>query len=94
MATVDAASTPEGEALAANYNVTGYPTLIWFVNGKPQPYDGSKNDYTDVVFWVVSQTDVITKTLTEQVFIPPPPKISNLNPQASNGKPQTSSLTM
>ena len=68
IAKVDASSTAGGRALAANFNVTGYPTLIWFVNGKPQPYDGSLNDHSDIVFWVVSQTDVNTRTLTEQNF--------------------------
>ena len=68
IAKVDADSTAGGRALAARFNVTGYPTLIWFVNGKPQPYDGSLNDHSDIVFWVVSQTDVNTRALTEQVF--------------------------
>jgi len=71
MAKVDAVSTPGGEALADRFNVTGYPTLIWFVNGKPQPYDGpqdwAQTSYTDIVFWVVSKTDVNTQTLTAQV---------------------------
>ena len=72
LAKVDAVSTPGGEALADRFNVTSYPTLIWFVNGKPQPYDGSINDRSDIVFWVVSQTDVITRALTEQVLPPGP----------------------
>ena len=38
IAKVDAVSTDGGKALADKYNVTGYPTLIWFVYGKPQPY--------------------------------------------------------
>ena len=68
IAKVDADSTAGGRALAARFNVTGYPTLIWFVNGKPQPYDGLQTDGSDIVFWVVSQTDVNTRALTEQVF--------------------------
>ena len=72
LAKVDAVSTPGGEALADKFNVTGYPTLIWFVNGKPQPYGGSMNDFSDIVFWVLSQTDVITRALTEQVLPPGP----------------------
>ena len=72
IAKVDADSTPGGQVLADRFNVTGFPTLIWFVNGKPQPYGGSMNDFSDIVFWVLSQTDVITKALTEQVLPPGP----------------------
>ena len=70
MAKVDADSTPGGQALAARFNVTGFPTLIWFVNGKPQPYTqnpGNAQDRSDLVFWVVSKTDDITRALTDQV---------------------------
>ena len=66
IAKVDAVST-DGERLADKYNVTGYPTLIWFVDGKPQPYGGDMGGRADIVYWVVSQTDVYTKALTEQV---------------------------
>ena len=66
IAKVDAVST-DGERLADKYNVTGYPTLIWFVDGKPQPYGGDMDGSADIVYWVVSQTDVYTKALTEQV---------------------------
>ena len=71
MAKVDADSTPGGQALGAKYNVTEYPTLIWFVNGKPQPFTqnpGNSPDRSDIVFWVVSQTDVNTRALTQQVI--------------------------
>ena len=68
VAKVDADSTDGGKALADKYNVTGYPTLIWFVDGKPQPYGGSMNDYSDIAFWVVGHTDESTRVLTEQVF--------------------------
>jgi hypothetical protein len=70
MAKVDADSTPGGRALAARFNVTGFPGLIWFVNGRPQPYTqnpGNPQDSSDLVFWVVTQTDTITRTLTDQV---------------------------
>jgi thiol-disulfide isomerase/thioredoxin len=67
MAKVDAVSTPEGGALAARFSVTSIPALIWFVKGKPQPYLGSHRDSSDLVFWVVTQTDTITRTLTDQV---------------------------
>ena len=67
IAKVDADSTAGGKALRDKYNVTGYPTLIWFVDGKPQPYGGDMGGRADIVYWVVSQTDVNTKALTEQV---------------------------
>ena len=66
MAKVDADST----TLAARFNVTGFPTLIWFENGQPQPYTqnpGNAQDRSDLVFWVVSKTDDITRALTDQV---------------------------
>ena len=66
IAKVDADSTAGGRALRDKYNVTDYPTLIWFVDGKPQPYGGDMGR-ADIVYWVVSQTDVNTKALTEQV---------------------------
>ena len=71
MAKVDAVSTLGGEALADRFNVTGFPALIWFFNGKPQPYTqnpGNAQDRSDIVFWVVSQTDVNTRALTQQVI--------------------------
>ena len=70
MGKVDADSTPGGQALAARFNVTGFPTLIWFENGKPQPYThnpGNPQTRSDLVFWVVSKTDDITRALTDQV---------------------------
>ena len=73
MAKVDADSTPGGRALAARFNVTGFPALFWFVNGKAQPYTqnpGNPQDSSDLVFWVVTQTDSITRTLTDQVSPP------------------------
>ncbi len=74
MAKVDADSTAGGRALAARFNVTayGFPTLIWFVNGEPQLYTqnpGSPQTRSDLVFWVVSKTDDITRTLTDQVCV-------------------------
>ncbi len=57
MAKVDGDSTKGGQALAARFNVTGFPTLIWFANGKPQPYTQNpvgQQDRSDLVFWVVT----------------------------------------
>ena len=76
MAKVDAVSTPGGGALAARFSVTSIPALIWFVNGRPQPYTqnpGNPQDRSDLVFWVVTQTDTITRTLTNQVCAAPCP---------------------
>jgi thioredoxin-like negative regulator of GroEL len=67
-------STTWGLALAKSFNVSAVPSLIWFVNGMPSPYTGSLNwpsiRQADIVFWVVSQTDVITTALSEQVSTP------------------------
>lgn len=32
----------ENQATASKYQVKGYPTLFWFVNGKPQPFTGGR----------------------------------------------------
>ena len=69
MAKVDADSTAGGRALAARFNVMGFPTLIWFENGKQQVFTGLQEDRSDLVFWVVSKTDDITRTLTDQVCV-------------------------
>ncbi len=67
MGKVDADSTPGGRALAARFGVTGFPTLIWFENGKPLMFTGLQKDRSDLVFWVATKSDVITQVLTFQV---------------------------
>ena len=69
MAKVDADSTPGGQALAARFNVTGFPTLIWFVNGKSQTYTGVSLNAVDIQFWVINIIDTFTTALTVQVII-------------------------
>ena len=95
LAKVDADSTPGGQRLAQRFNVTGFPTLIWFVDGRPQPYtqnpDGQQQR-SDIVFWVVSQTDGITRSLTEQVFTPLDLLPFQLQPPTSNHKSPRASL--
>jgi protein disulfide-isomerase A1 len=68
MAKVDADSTAGGRALAARFNVTGFPTLIWFVNGKSQTYTGVSLNAVDIQFWVINIIDTYTTTLTVQVI--------------------------
>jgi protein disulfide-isomerase-like protein len=92
LAKVDADSTAGGQRLAERFNVTGFPTLIWFVNGRSQSYDGLLQDRSDIVFWVVSQTDDITRSLTEQVFTPLDLLPFQLQPPTSNRKPPRASL--
>lgn len=41
LAEVDATQSTE---LARKYNVEGYPTLLWFVDGKPRPFSGQVGD--------------------------------------------------
>ncbi len=68
MAKVDADSTPGGRALAARFQVEGFPTLIWFVNGRPQPDILSPvQDPTNLVFWVASKTVNATQDISDQV---------------------------
>jgi len=58
LAKVDA--TEEGE-VAEKYEVRGYPTLIWFKNGKSKEYDGGRSTDT-IVSWVMKK---IGPVLTE-----------------------------
>ena len=79
VAKVDADSTDGGKALRDKYNVTGYPTLIWFVDGKPQPYGGDMGGRADIVLrfgageeaWVLEVgvgVDSGSKLLQAQVY--------------------------
>jgi hypothetical protein len=65
MAKVDADSTPGGRALAARFNVTGFPGLIWFVNGRPQPYLGLGRDQSGIVSWVISKTTPVPRQVDD-----------------------------
>ena len=67
MAMVDADSTAGGQALAARFNVTGFPALFWFENGKSQSYSGISLYAADINFWVIDRIDTVTTTLTMEV---------------------------
>jgi len=45
----------EEKELATKYNVKGFPTLVWFEDGKEQEYDGGRTAET-IVEWVKSMT--------------------------------------
>jgi len=49
---VDATEEPD---LASDAGVSGYPTLKWFVNGKPQDYEGGRTADT-IVEWIEIMT--------------------------------------
>merc|ERR1719197_1215757 len=45
----------EEKDLASKYNVKGFPTLVWFEDGKESEYDGGRTAET-IVEWVKSMT--------------------------------------
>jgi len=59
LANVDADSEKE---LGAKYEVEGFPTLKWFVNGKPQEYNGGRVT-KDIVSWIEKHTGPAYKTI-------------------------------
>jgi len=59
IAKVDA--TEEKKA-ASDFGVEGFPTLKWFVNGKPNEYTGGRTADT-IVSWIKKKTGPSTKTL-------------------------------
>lgn len=60
----------EEKDLASKYNVKGFPTMIWFEEGKDHTYDGGRTTDT-IVEWVVSMTGpAITETVS-----PPEPSV-------------------
>jgi protein disulfide-isomerase-like protein len=48
LAKVDAT---ENNELAKRFNIKGFPTLLFFINGEPLPYDGPRHA-TGIVNWV------------------------------------------
>jgi len=59
LASVDADSEKE---LGAKFEVEGFPTLKWFINGKPQEYKGGRVT-KDIVSWVEKHTGPAYKTI-------------------------------
>ena len=47
--------------LAAKFEVKGYPTLLWFVDGEPSEYKGGRTDDT-IVQWINKKTGVSVGT--------------------------------
>mmetsp|Transcript_12433 Transcript_12433/g.35230 ORF Transcript_12433/g.35230 Transcript_12433/m.35230 type:complete len:474 (+) Transcript_12433:95-1516(+) len=58
LAKVDAT---EEKDLASKYNVKGFPTMVWFEDGKEAEYDGGRTSET-IVDWVVSMTGAAVST--------------------------------
>ena len=42
------------EKLAERFNVKGFPTMVFFVNGKSKEYDGGREEDT-IVDWVIKK---------------------------------------
>ena len=59
IASVDAT---EEKAAAAEFGVQGFPTLKWFVNGKPSDYSGGRTEDT-IVAWISKKTGPPTTTI-------------------------------
>ena len=59
LAKVDADSEKE---LGTKFQVEGFPTLKWFVNGKPQEYNGGRVT-KDIVSWIEKHTGPAYKTI-------------------------------
>ncbi|MCJ1423033.1 Protein disulfide isomerase-like 1-3 [Sticta canariensis] len=53
----------EEKALAERYEVKGFPTLLWFVDGKPTPYTGGRTADT-IVRWISKRTGPPAKTIS------------------------------
>ncbi len=48
--------------IGTRFEVEGFPTLKWFVNGKPQEYNGGRVT-KDIVSWIVKHTGPAYKTI-------------------------------
>lgn len=62
LAMVDAV---EEVSLASSFGVRGYPTLVWFADGKPTEYRGARRE-DSVVDWVVTRGGPLVKKLADQ----------------------------
>lgn len=59
LAKVDATAHPK---LAEKYEVQGYPTIKFFINGEPIEYTGGRTDL-DIVLWIDKKTGPILKEI-------------------------------
>ena len=58
----------QNRQLATKFNVSN-TSLIWFVGAQPQLYAGISLQSDDIFFWVLSQVDTFTSSLTQQVTL-------------------------
>lgn len=52
------------KAVAEKYQVKGYPTLKWFINGTPVEYNGGRTE-DEIVNWINKKSGSAVKDLTE-----------------------------
>jgi len=60
----------EEKDLASRYNVKGFPTMIWFEDGKETEYDGGRTSEL-IVEWVTSMTGIAVVEISESPEPPP-----------------------
>jgi hypothetical protein len=58
----------QNRQLASKFNISN-SSLIWFVGAQPQLYAGISLQSDDIFFWVLSQVDTFTTSLTQQVTL-------------------------
>ena len=54
--------------LASSFGVRGYPTLIWFVDGEPVPFEGAHTK-DDIVDWVLLRGGPLVATLANSTAL-------------------------
>lgn len=59
---VDTTTEPK---LGERFEVKGYPTLIFFVNGEAVEYNGGRTD-KEIVSWIQKRTGVVTTHIKDQ----------------------------
>jgi protein disulfide isomerase len=62
LAEVDATQSSE---LAQKYNVEGYPTILWFVDGKPKPFSGQRTTES-IISWVTKNVGPVVSVWTPE----------------------------
>ena len=61
------------------FEVEGFPTLKWFVNGKPQEYNGGRVT-KDIVSWIVKHTGPAYKTINSNAELAAEVESAKANP--------------